>query len=199
MKIDESLRYPLQWPSSAGERTPSHQRDESRFKLTLCAAVEDLEDELERMGAQHIVLSTNVRPRNRNGDLPYKAVHVDDPGAAVYFILDATPHAIGCDKWDKVEDNVRAIGKTIEAMRGIDRWGSTKAMKQAMSGFKALPPSGEDWRSTFGLTHGEPTMEHVKARYRQLARGAHPDKQGGDPHHMIRLNAALEAAKAEIG
>lgn len=196
--IDEGLRYPLKWPRSAGERTPRHAREGSRFKLSLGAAAEELTRELERMGADHIVISTSVRPRNKRGDLPAQAPSgIDDPGAAVYFVLDASPHEIGCDKWDEVEDNVRALGKTIEATRGIERWGSTKAMKQAMSGFKALPPSGADWRSTFGLTRGNPTMDDVNARYRELARGAHPDREG-NPHHMIRLNAAREAAKAEL-
>lgn len=198
--IDDGLRYPLHWPRTAGPRTPAGQREESRFKLTLYGAAEELKDELRRMGADYVVISTNIRPRNKAGELPseYSLRGVDDPGAAVYFMIDREAHEIGCDKWTLVEDNIRAIGKTIEAMRGVERWGSSKAMKQAMSGFKALPAAGTDWRATFGLTKGNPTMEHVKAKYRELARGAHPDKQGGNQHHMIRLNQALEAAKAEL-
>ena len=32
--------------------------------------------------------------------------------------------AIACDKWDSIRDNLHAVAKTIEALRGIDRWGT---------------------------------------------------------------------------
>jgi hypothetical protein len=196
---DEGLRYPLQWPAGR-ERTADGEREVSRFKYNLYGATEDMLDELERLGAEHPVISCNIRPRNKAGDLPseYSVRTVRDPAVAVYFMLANEPHCFSCDRWTLVEDNIRAIGKTIEATRGITRWGSNKAMKQAMSGYKQLPPAGGEWRAVFGLTKSEPTYEVVKQRYRQLARGAHPD-QGGRPADMVKLNEALAAAKVELG
>lgn len=185
--------YPLQWPAGIPR---TRRRQAARFKLTMAGARHDLLYELQRLKAKHVVISTNV-PTRRDG-LPYSnAKQPDDPGVVVYFTLDGDQMAFPCDKWDKVEDNVRAIGKTIEALRGIARWGAHDMMKAAFSGFKALPADGAtDWRSTLGAKPGE-DLDAVKARYRTKAAGAHPDK-GGSTHEMQRINAAWEAAKKEF-
>jgi hypothetical protein len=44
-----------------------------------------------------------------------------------------------CDRWDSVADNVQAIRKTIEALRGIERWGTGDMVQRAFAGFVALP------------------------------------------------------------
>ncbi len=36
-------------------------------------------------------------------------------------------------------DNIQAIRKTIEAMRGLERWGVSDMLQRTFSGFKALP------------------------------------------------------------
>lgn len=194
----KGMEFPLKWPAGR-ERTPKHAREDARFQMPLGAARDDLVTELKRFGARYACISTNI-PRNQRGRLPadYPARSApEDPGVAVYFLLDNEQHCLTCDQWTLVEDNIRAISKTIEAMRGIERWGSSKAMKAAMSGFKALPPSGHDWRAVLGLSR-EATLEDAKAAHRTLAMGAHPDR-GGDPSQMVRLNQALDAAKQELG
>ncbi len=47
----------------------------------------------------------------------------DDRGVAVYFTHLRRSMCFTCDKWDQVEDNLYAIVKTIETLRGIERWG----------------------------------------------------------------------------
>ena len=64
MTTDEGLRYPLQWPPGR-ERTPDDEREVSRFKYNLYGATEDMLDELERLGAEHPVISCNIRPRGK--------------------------------------------------------------------------------------------------------------------------------------
>jgi hypothetical protein len=44
-----------------------------------------------------------------------------------------------CDKWDQVHDNIYAVGNTIEALHGIERWGTDDTVEQAFTGFAALP------------------------------------------------------------
>jgi hypothetical protein len=72
--------------------------------------------------------------------LPYaKYKTPDDPGVAVYFELNGRSQVFACDKWDRVEDNLQAIRKTIEAIRGIERWGSSEMLNRIYKGFQALP------------------------------------------------------------
>src|SRR5262249_9015595 len=147
------------------------------------------------LGARYVVISTNV-PLRRDG-LPYAdAERVTDPGVAVYFDLDGTQHVIACDVWQSARSNTQAIAKTVEAMRGIERWGSSEIMKRAFSAFVALPPASTDWRSIFGADCTD--LGELRTRYRSLAISAHPDR-GGSHDEMVRLNTALEAAERELG
>jgi len=136
-----------------------------------------------------IVISSNI---SLNSNRP------EDPGIAVYFTLNRQQLCMPCDRYLTPEDNLQAIAKTIEAMRGIERWGAKNMILRAFSGFKSLPPPGGspeqiDWRNTLLLSPGA-TIEDAKEAYRRLAKDRHPDQ--GD---MTRLNAALDAAKTEFG
>jgi hypothetical protein len=149
------------------------------------------------MGASYITISSNLALR-RDG-LPYaNQPNPKDPGIAVYFHVRTTKYAMACDRWTLIEDNLHAIGLSIAAIRGLERWGSGDMVRQAFSGFayKALPAAGEDWKSVLGQ-HVK-TIEQAKRAHRSLATKAHPD-HGGSVHEMQRLNEALEAAKREIG
>jgi hypothetical protein len=102
--------------------------------------------------------------------------------------------AFACDQWDKVEDNILAIAKAIEAIRGIERWGTGDMVEAAFAGFVFLP-SPDDWRSELG--HPK-TRAEAEAAYRQRSRTAHPDVPGGSHERMARLNRAREAARAAL-
>lgn len=207
--------FPLRWPEGY-ERT--RQRERSRFKgITLGRARDELLHELRLLGARTIVLSTNM-PVKKDG-LFYAVGRVDDPGVAAYFTvakrIEQRPGVFGstleqrvipCDFWDGLADNVHAITLSVAAMRGLKRWGAGQVMERAFAAFKALPPSGEDWRTVFADAlasyrggGNEVMLDCVKASYRDLARTAHPDLHGGNDAEMVRLNQAMAAAKAELG
>ncbi len=90
-----------------------------------------------------------------------------------------------CDKWDQVEDNLYAIAKTIEALRGIERWGTGDMVEQAFTGFVSLP-SNSPW-STLGVDPAASPGE-IEGAYRAKAKDAHPDR-GGSHDQMAKLNA----------
>jgi hypothetical protein len=46
----------------------------------------------------------------------------DDVGVAVYFSYRNQQRCFACDRWNRIQDNMQAISKTIEALRGIERW-----------------------------------------------------------------------------
>lgn len=185
--------YPLYWPENR-PRTPAWKRERSRFATGFGAAVREAVDELRRLGARLPVVSTNVALR-RDGLPLASAKRVDDPGVAVYFTYKGKQTCFACDRWDKVEDNIWAVAKTINAMRGIARWGTGDMLDAAFTGFTALPPPATGWRQVLDLNGGG--IEQAEAKYRELARRAHPDS-GGSHEKMAELNAAIAQARKEL-
>lgn len=187
--------YPLYWPSNRG-RTPSYKRTRARFKTTFGAAVDFIINELRLLGARHPVISTNVQLR-RDG-LPSAAAgarNVYDSGVAIYFFYKERETCMTCDRWDKVEDNIYAIGKSIEAMRGIARWGSGDMLEAAFAGFVALPDPKSKWREVLGFPS---TLDAAENQYRFLSKKHHPDMPGGDAAMMAKLNEAIEMARKDL-
>ena len=110
--------FPLQWPASR-PHTPTPAR--SRFDTSQDRAQRTLVDEVRRMGGSNLVISTNIELR-RDG-LPYAGRREPaDKGVAVYFDYRKRPMCFACDRWARIGDNIYAIAKTIEALRGIERW-----------------------------------------------------------------------------
>jgi hypothetical protein len=197
-KLEGVEAFPLQWPDG-WPRTKRPTR--SNFKVTSFGHVRDrVIHEIRLMNGSNVVISTNI-PLRLDG-LPYASFKggLQDPGVAVYW-FDKTARArrcMACDRWDRVRDNMRALEKSIDALRGLKRWGSTEIVARAFEGFKALPPTGKDWRAIFGVPAGHnPPMDDIKKQYHKLARLAHSD-HGGNEAEMVRLNEAMSAAKAEL-
>lgn len=116
-----------------------------------------------------------------------------DPGVAVYFTYKGKQTCFACDRWDRIEHNLRAIFKTIEALRGIARWGTGDMMDAAFSGFTALPgpmAMGMDkpWHAVLDV---EPDAPHqiVLEAYRFERSNHHPDK-GGDSARFAAVQRA---------
>lgn len=189
--------HPLTWPPGR-KRTEPHRRERSKFKPASFATARDaLLHELRLMGAQRVVLSTNVALR-RDG-LPLAGQRQpDDPGVAVFFTdRKGRPLAFACDRWAKVEDNLVGVQKTIEALRGIARWGAGDAVDAAFGGFECLPgpPPPPPWWEVLGTTEHAPT-ERVTECYRRVLMNAHPDR-GGSDEATNRVQAAWAAFKKE--
>lgn len=184
--------YPLQWPAGR-PRTKAHLRYESRFDVTADRARQELVWEVERMGGQHMVISTNV-PLRRDG-YPYAHGIPDggDPGVAVYFVRKKQQICFSCDQYHKVWENMRAIGKTIEAMRGIQRWGAEEMLDRAFTGFTALPSpdaivTPATWWETLGIT-ARATDAEVKEAFMRLY------QETDDPERQRALMAARDKAR----
>lgn len=196
-------RYPLSWPAG-WPRTAAHHRKPAPFNkkvgwetknLSVADATQRLQRELELLRADDYLLSTNMELRldglPRSDRLPPA-----DPGAAIYFRLKGKDTALACDKWNRVADNIAALAKHIEALRGIDRWG-VGSVAQAFAGYQALP-SPEQWWQVLGFASGNVVdRDAIEAAYRRLAREAHPDT-GGSHAAMSRLNAARDQGLKEI-
>jgi hypothetical protein len=189
--------YPLQWPAGR-PRTDHWRRERSAFEVTLARARDDIIREVQllvgKYNSPHTVISSNLALRNDGLPLARQPRTADDPGVAVYFTRKGKQLSFACDRWTKVEDNMRAIAKTIEALRGIDRWGTGDMLEAAFTGFVALPAPGaqKEWWEVLGVARLA-TAEECRHAYRRLAALHHPDR-GGDATLMAQINAAYEKA-----
>jgi hypothetical protein len=187
--------FPLHWPVGR-TRTAPGRREAAAFKVTLGSARDEVFAELTRLGARSVVLSSNLQLR-QDGKPYANQAQPADPGVAVYFQHRNLAMCFACDRWTKVEHNLRAIQKTIEALRGIARWGTGDMLQAAFTGFAALPAPGaaREWWEVLGVPR-DASAEVIKAAHRRLASEHHPDK-GGDPKLMAEINVALESAMKE--
>ena len=189
-------RFPLDWPE-AYPRTKHRSR--AQFKASFGAAIHQIMRELRLMhvSTAQTVISTN-QPL-RNDGMPYSAQRIiSDPGVAVYFKRKGQEVVICCDRWDRIEDNLRAVALTVEAMRGMERWGASDALDRVFRGFTALPApeafrNEKPWWEVLGVDETWP-LGAIETIWKQKAKDAHPDR-GGDPAVMLELNRAMECAR----
>lgn len=184
--------FPLQWPAGLPRTRSTKSAAFGAFNVGSQSAF--VRNQVRLMGGSLPVVSTNLELRNDG--LPYaNQRQPQDRGVAVYFQRRGKSMVFACDQWDKIEHNLRTIGKTIEALRGIERWGSSDLMERAFAGFEALP-APEQWWQVLGVSQRASEAE-VTAAYRKHARQAHPDT-GGSTAAMARINAARDQAIQDV-
>lgn len=198
-------RYPLSWPSG-WQRTPYGRRRHAAFSKRSLSGYKDrlgvgdglarLTGELRRLGAQQIIISSNLQVRQDG--LPYagQPKRLDDPGIAVYFKLKGASRVLACDKWHSAADNMAAIAGHIEAIRAVDRYG-VGTLEQAFAGYQALPQQAASWFVVLEFAEPPTSWAAVEQRYLQLAQKHHPDK-GGSVETMAKINAARDTAREEF-
>lgn len=199
--------YPLQWPVGRPRtKRPTQARFcrrvdsgmgngwKRRADLTLYQGVVMVREELKRLGAGDVVISTNVK--TRQDGLPYSgAREPDDHGAAVYFRLQDAVHCLACDRWDRVADNLAAIAHHVDAVRAQARWG-VGDVAQAFAGYRALPAmdAKKTWWALLGFREPPVGLEAVRAKWRERIAEAHPDR-GGNANQAAEINAAMAEAE----
>jgi len=193
--IDAITAYPLAWPNYR-PRTEYWKIADSKFdkRRTFAVIRDELVREVERMGGRELILSTNV-PVRQDG-LPYASfARPKDMGVAVYFKRRGKSLVFACDQWRRIEDNMQAIVKTIDALRGIERWGSGEMMEQAFAGFAALPPPDPNgqWWVVLGVDRGA-HIDDITLAYRRL-RSAARAKENNEEFN--RIQRAYDLAQQE--
>lgn len=188
---------PLYWPSN---QPRTQVTEPSAFGVhSIDSQTQFILAELARMGVASslVKLSTNLRlrkdgyPHSGQGQ-PY------DPGVAVWFEFNEREHVLACDKWHRLEHNMRAIAKHIEALRAQERWG-VGSLEQSFRGFVAIPESvGRPWREILGFAPSStPSLSQIKLAYRTAAKDRHPDTETGSLQLWHELANALKEAERE--
>lgn len=182
--------YPLEWPPHK-PRT-QHPKD-AAFQISLGVARDHLLNELRQLQATHVVISANMELRLDG--LPYaNQKPIYDEAIAVYFMWKNNQMCFACDRWRRVKDNMRAVGLTVAALRGLDRWGTGEMVDAAFQGFMALPaPVDVNCWTVLGI---EPTSNQrtIRQAFKLKAKTAHPDTNTGSVEKMTSLVAARDAA-----
>jgi hypothetical protein len=194
-------RYPLDWPQGY-KRTTSRLARPLFKQIGLGLAVQMVMGEVRKLTDGYgCVISSNV-PLKNDG-LPradYFRSHISDPGVAVYFKLEGQDFVLCCDKFNKVEDNLKAIAITIEDMRRIERNGVSDFIKRSFTGFKALPeytvPHFWEVLQMPFMPNPTPAMwDMIQKQYRTLAKVYHPDAGGGDQEQWHKIKRAYDEAQ----
>lgn len=194
--------FPLAWPHGR-KRTERYRRESARFDMSFARAHDEISRQIHLLAGKYpdpaIVISTNIALR-RDGLPLANQREPEDVGVAVYFTYKKRQVCFACDRWNKIADNMQAIAKTIDALRGVARWGTGDMLEAAFTGFTALPAPNQPrgWRDVLGAA-GLRDLDSVRAAYRLAASAAHPDRAGGSHERMAAINAAWESAQKELG
>lgn len=190
--------FPLYWPEGWPRTEPYKRVKNPNFKLEFGRARDSLLHEVQLLGGRKVILSSNIPLRNDG--LPYSNWrNPEDPGIAVYFDYKGKPMAFACDKFKYVHENARSIALTIEALRGIERWGASDMMERAFRGFVAIEDkTARPWWKVLGFDLPQfVSADDMEAAFKRLAMIHHPDK-GGDAAKFQELTRARDEARRAL-
>ena len=117
--------------------------------------------------------------------------------AAIEFWLNGKKQVIKCSKAWEYRSNLVGLLGILRALRLAHQRGILEELASAAVAMLPAGPQHRDPYEVLGVRSDAP-LEVIKASYRALAGGAHPDK-GGDVEKMKELNEALERIEADRG
>lgn len=185
-------------------------REHARFRASYANTLDLLEEELRKIHAKEITVQAFFTlAQIRNDGWPYaKAVPIA-PGIILSFRTKDGALSFPCDRYHTIDDNLRAIALSLQALRAVDRYGVTKRAEQ-YAGWKRLEApvvngfaTKEDAAAFIIAQQDTPTptysvISDVALRnevYRRAARRLHPDAATGNHELFVKLqqaNAILE-------
>lgn len=193
--------YPLEWPTG-WPRHKGQQDSDARFQgptYRWDRVYKALHEELRRIGAKNVVVSTNQPLRNDGA--PYaQQRNIQDVGVAVYFTRGGKSLVMAQDRFWSVIGNMRSLTMAIEGLRQMERHGGAVMMERAFSGFTAIAPPDwkKPWREVFGLKPDwKGGVDELRALYREKAKLRHGDA-GGNDSLMAELNVAYSEGRAAL-
>lgn len=155
---------PQPWTRPA---TPKTQRKHGNFRTSYTRTLDKLQYELEKIGATEILFECSFHANQiRLDGWPKANQSPEYNGIAVSFNHPEVGRVeYVTDRYFLWQDNLHAIALTLEALRGVERWGVV-ASGQQYTGFKAITSgNGEGKRGAASwiarLVAGEPLSGDV--------------------------------------
>lgn len=204
------------WP---GKMTPSDTRRPSIFgKTSVVSTIKLLGHELKQINARDPLISLAINDRDIKRDgYPRADARPAHPGVIISFDTEHGRLVYKCDLFNHWHWNIRAIAKTLEALRVPGRYGVLNAGEQ-YSGNRMLTAGGTKTtmnvraaaefiarRATDSVLPFDKRVEYLindknwlDIWYRDAAKTVHPDK-GGTPADMDLLTKARDTLRAHHG
>jgi hypothetical protein len=196
--LNAQFRPLEQWP---GERTKY--RKDSTFRATYPKTLDELENELSKIRAKEIIIQVEQLTRDdiRNDGWPRSGNWKNGyggPGVIVSFESPKGAMSFPCDKFRDWQDNLRAIAKSLEALRMVDRYGVTRGNEQYRgwtqlgngSGKMDRPSALRFIESLLGAS--VPAQANIRDVCRKLKIIHHPDHEGGSHETFVAIGQAEE-------
>lgn len=211
--MKNTASHPLQWPEGWLRTDPKLVKSGRLSGGGYLACYEGIVKEIRLMKGDNVIISSDC-PLDASGvpdvdayySLPKENGRVAnfDNGVAVYFTLDGHQRVFACDKWSHVSSNIRAIQKTIEAIRGTERWGSSEMLTRIYDGFTVLPreekPLPMPWWDLLGVQphtslDAVEQMYHLRLRQWSPSKAQSPALRRYYEEHIRFLHRAFAEAK----
>ena len=184
-----SFRRIERWP---GKPLARHQQKEARFDTPFPKTVEQLKEELRKIGARDVVIQTTFHAMQfspRTG-WPYADAEPETAQVILSFTSKNGPLSFPCDTYTAFDDNVRAITLALEALRAVDRYGVTRNAEQYAGWKKIAAPAEVHIFNT--PEDAEAFINEHGGTYKDAARKLHPDNTETGSHDLfVRLQAAM--------
>jgi hypothetical protein len=193
------------WP---GVQTKA--RRDASFRATYSQTLGLLESELSKLSAKQIVIQveglTLEYIRNDGWPRAGKNGHCG-PGVIVSFESPKGSISMPCDQFRDWQDNIRAIAKSLEALRMVDRYGVTKGNEQYRGWTRLEAPKSGNMTREQGIVflaslYRSPVEDMARLSvqdFKTICRIAkienHPD-HGGSHEIFVRIGQAEEALTA---
>lgn len=181
-------------PITAWPRAHTVERRRAQFSAPWAATLDLLDRELYYLGKGNrradSVLQIAMREQDfRLDGMPRANAVPAHPGVILSIESVKGPLSFPCDTFDRWQDNLRAIALSLEALRKIDRYGTTPSDEQYV-GWKALPQqvsaaaftveAAEDFlRDLATVDGGGLDLGTLQQVYRRARAAAHPDRRAG--------------------
>lgn len=209
--------FSVRWPAGVTVRPLQHwpqqwedDRRRAPFSASWGATLDLLDRELFHVDALRTVLQIAV-PESafRMDGYPRAQAKAEHPGVILSF--DRPRHegteslSFPCDRFDRWQDNVRAIALALEALRKVDRYGITPNGEQytgwrAIGGGTPMPgPMSEDEAWSIIGSFGDGPIEvlrrsgDARAALRRARGFTHPDRHAGDRTLWDQVERAAQA------
>lgn len=167
------------WPKPVTEN-----RQRSRFDSLWSQTLELLRHELQKLGAEAVVIRAAFRPQDirQDGWPRANARTPDSPGVVIEWQTTSGWSRMAADRYTHWQDNIRAVALSLEALRAVERWGAVEGEQYEGLRLELEGPGAENAAQKLIDSYGGLSA---------ALKATHPDR-GGDP---VEFNRVMEAKR----